>query len=132
MGEKPSTAGDVYSFGVMLLELFTGKKPTHESFIGDLNLIRWVQSAFPANVMQVLDPEMLQLMSSLYHDDKSISPDIQHDCLITILGVGLSCTVESSDARISIRNALHKLKSARETLFKPAPIENTEYIDLEA
>ncbi|KAL4649521.1 hypothetical protein ACB092_01G018900 [Castanea dentata] len=130
MGEKPSTAGDVYSFGVMLLELFTGKRPTHESFIGDLNLIRWVQSAFPANIMEVLDPEMLQLMSSLHHNDQPISPDVQRGCLITVLGVGLSCTVESSDARISIRSALQNLKSARDTLFKPAPIENTKSSDI--
>uniref|UniRef100_A0A2N9IYH2 non-specific serine/threonine protein kinase n=1 Tax=Fagus sylvatica TaxID=28930 RepID=A0A2N9IYH2_FAGSY len=131
MGKKPSTAGDVYSFGVMLLELFTGKKPTHESFVGGLNLIGWVQSAFPADISQVLNPEMLQLMSSLYHNDQPISPDIQHDCLVTILGVGLSCTVESSDARISIRSALNKLKSARANLFKSAPKENTKYIDIE-
>ncbi|XP_050265889.1 probable LRR receptor-like serine/threonine-protein kinase At3g47570 [Quercus robur] len=122
MGEKPSTAGDVYSFGIMLLELFTGKRPTHESFIGDLNLVRWVQSAFPANIMQVLDPEMLQLMSSLYHNDQPISPDVQHGCLIIILGVGLSCTVESSDGRISIRSALQNLKSARETLLNQLPL----------
>jgi len=122
MGEKPSTAGDVYSFGVMLLELFTGKRPTHESFIGDLNLVRWVQSAFPANIMQVLDPEMLQLMSSLYHNDQPISPDVQHGCLIIILGVGLSCTVESSDGRISIRSALQNLKSARDTLLNQLPL----------
>ena len=109
-----------------LLELFTGKRPTHESFIGDLSLIRCVQSAFPANIMQVLDPKMLQLMSSLYYNDKRISLDVQHDCLITILGVGLSCTVEASDARISIRSALHKLKSARDTLLIPIPIKNTK------
>lgn len=112
----------------MLLELFTGKDPTHESFTGGLSLTKWVQSAFPANVVQVLDPELLLLMSRLYHKGQLISPDIQHGCLITILGVGLSCTAESRDGRISIRSALQKLKSARDTLFKPAaPIENSKH-----
>ncbi|KAG2666231.1 hypothetical protein I3760_15G047300 [Carya illinoinensis] len=128
-GEKPSTSGDVYSFGIMLLELFTGKSPTHESFMGGLNLTRWVQESFPVNVEQVLDPELLSMMSELYHDDQSISPDNQHECLVAILGVGLSCTVESRDGRISIRDALHKLRSARDTLLKPGPIEKTESTD---
>ncbi|KAB1220289.1 hypothetical protein CJ030_MR3G019035 [Morella rubra] len=118
-GEKPSKAGDVYSFGIMLLELFTGKDPTHESFSGGLNLTRWVQSAFPSNVVQVLDPELLQLMSSLHcNGEEPPSADIQQCCLTTILGVGLSCAVESRDGRISIRDVLHKLKSARDTLLK--------------
>ncbi|KAK7857929.1 lrr receptor-like serine/threonine-protein kinase efr [Quercus suber] len=65
---------------------------------------------------------MLQLMSSLHHNDQPISPDVQHGCLITILGVGLSCTVESSDGRISIRSALQNLKSARDTLLNQLPL----------
>ncbi|KAG6626448.1 hypothetical protein CIPAW_15G048900 [Carya illinoinensis] len=116
LGEKISTSGDVYSFGVILFELFTGKNPTHESFSGGQNLIRWVQLSFPANVEQVLDPELLAQMSNLCHNDKRISPDAQLECLITILGVGLSCTADSRDLRISIRDAFQKLRSARDSL----------------
>lgn len=112
----------------MLLEFFTGKDPTHESFSEGLNLTRWVQSAFPSNVVQVLDPELLQLMSSLHcNGEEPRSADIQQGCLTTILGVGLSCAVESRDGRIRIRDALHKLKSARDTLLKqPATTEEHE------
>ncbi|KAG6626447.1 hypothetical protein CIPAW_15G048800 [Carya illinoinensis] len=119
LGEKISTSGDVYSFGVILLELFTGKNPTHESFIGGQNLIRWVQLSFPANVEQILNPELLAQMSNLRHNDKLISHDAQLECLITILGVGLSCTTDSRDLRISIRDAFQKLRSARDSLLKP-------------
>uniref|UniRef100_A0A803MJ41 non-specific serine/threonine protein kinase n=1 Tax=Chenopodium quinoa TaxID=63459 RepID=A0A803MJ41_CHEQI len=35
LGAKPSTAGDTYSFGVTLLELFTAKSPSNESFTGE-------------------------------------------------------------------------------------------------
>ncbi|KAJ7958220.1 Receptor-like protein kinase [Quillaja saponaria] len=118
LGAKPSVAGDVYSFGVMLLELFSGRCPTHDRFKEGLELTSWVQSEFPANIVQVLDPELLQLMESLHHNDEAINPDVQLNCLITILEVGLSCTSYSPDARISTRDALRKLKTARETLLK--------------
>ncbi|ESQ38625.1 hypothetical protein EUTSA_v10028397mg, partial [Eutrema salsugineum] len=38
MGGEPSIHGDVYSFVVLLLEMFTGKRPTNELFGGKYNL----------------------------------------------------------------------------------------------
>ncbi|KAJ7958219.1 Receptor-like protein kinase [Quillaja saponaria] len=58
LGAKPSVAGDVYSFGVMLLELFSGRCPTHDRFKEGRDLTSWVQSEFPANIVQVIDPEL--------------------------------------------------------------------------
>ncbi|KAK8649033.1 hypothetical protein V6N13_129771 [Hibiscus sabdariffa] len=119
LGGKASTAGDVYSFGVMLLELFTGKNPTHESFVGELSLIKWTQSAFPSNVNQILDPELLLLQ----HDTNGqpINPDTYHDCLTTIIGVGISCSSVSPDGRITMRDALRKLKTVKNTLTNRSP-----------
>ncbi|EEF34953.1 serine-threonine protein kinase, plant-type, putative [Ricinus communis] len=121
LGVKPSTAGDVYSFGVMLLELFTGKSPTCDSFKGEQNLVGWVQSAFSSNILQVLDPVLLLPVDNWYHDDQSIISEIQNDCLITVCEVGLSCTAESPDRRISMRDALLKLKAARDNLLNYVP-----------
>ncbi|KAA8537814.1 hypothetical protein F0562_027606 [Nyssa sinensis] len=120
LGEKPSTAGDVFSYGIMLLELFTGKNPTCENFVGGLSLKKWVKMAFPGNVEQVLDPELLLHLDDLSHEDgQSISPETQLACLITVIGVGLSCTVDSPKGRISMGDALRKLKSTRDALLKP-------------
>ncbi|TYI97290.1 hypothetical protein E1A91_D01G133500v1 [Gossypium mustelinum] len=124
-GEKPSTAGDVYSYGVMLLELFTGKSPTDESFVGELNLIKWTQSAFPSKVQQILDPELLLLLQNLQYDSKPINPETHHDCLTKVIGVGLSCTLVSPNGRITMRDVLCKLKKVKITLTNPSPpVEN--------
>jgi len=42
MGCKISTGGDVYGFGVLLLELLTAKRPTDELFGNDLSLHKYV------------------------------------------------------------------------------------------
>ena len=59
MGSEVSTKGDVYSFGVFLLEIFLGKKPTNEIFKDDLNLHRFVKMALPGQLVQIVDPTLL-------------------------------------------------------------------------
>ncbi|ONK72923.1 uncharacterized protein A4U43_C04F24960 [Asparagus officinalis] len=43
-GSNPSTKGDVYSFGVIILEAVTLKRPTDEMFNAGLDLHKWVKS----------------------------------------------------------------------------------------
>ncbi|KAL2538038.1 putative LRR receptor-like serine/threonine-protein kinase [Forsythia ovata] len=102
-GEKPSIAGDVHSYGILLLELFTGKSPTDESFTGGMSLKNWVEKSFPTYIDQVLDPE-------LWDERQCTKPENQDDCLITIFRICLACANDSPDERISMRDALGKLK----------------------
>lgn len=125
-GVKPTTAGDVYSFGVTLLELFTGKSPTGESFTGDLNLVRWVESCFPQDVMKVIDFKLLELCVDLEYEGRVISSHMQKDCLIKVIGVALSCTVNSPANRIDIKDAVSKLKSAKDNLLR-SPKKNAVF-----
>ncbi|KAJ6737526.1 hypothetical protein OIU85_019576 [Salix viminalis] len=131
LGVQPSTSGDVYSYGVMLLELFTGKSPTNEAFSGGLSIIKWVQSDFPANIEQVVDPELLLSIQDFQPDARFTSREKQRECLISVLGVGLSCTADSPDQRADMRDSLQKLKTARDTLLKP-PLDHKPDLDLEA
>jgi len=129
LGARPSTAGDTYSFGVTLLELFTGKSPSHEGFTGDQTLVSWVEASFPAQLTQVLlDPELLELPQHR-HDHPPpprlgplgqavITPENLMNSSMEIFEIGLSCTVTQPDRRITIRNALHKLKDVRNKLCK--------------
>ncbi|XP_042477654.1 probable LRR receptor-like serine/threonine-protein kinase At3g47570, partial [Macadamia integrifolia] len=59
MGGKATIQGDVFSYGILLLEMFTGKRPTDQMFIDDLSLHNFVKAALPEQVMQILDSTLL-------------------------------------------------------------------------
>uniref|UniRef100_J3MBX4 non-specific serine/threonine protein kinase n=1 Tax=Oryza brachyantha TaxID=4533 RepID=J3MBX4_ORYBR len=55
LGGHPSPQGDVYSFGVMMLELITGKRPTDVIFHEGLTLHDWVRRHYPHDVAAIDD-----------------------------------------------------------------------------
>ncbi|KAK3441856.1 hypothetical protein EUGRSUZ_B02130, partial [Eucalyptus grandis] len=60
MGCKVSREGDVYSFGILLLEIFTGLSPTDVKFRDNLTLHSFVEEALPKRVLEITDSFMLQ------------------------------------------------------------------------
>ncbi|WJX61419.1 non-specific serine/threonine protein kinase [Trifolium repens] len=59
MGSEVSTCGDMYSFGILVLEMLTGKRPTDEVFEDGQNLHNFVGISFPDNLMKILDPHLV-------------------------------------------------------------------------
>ncbi|KAJ4950992.1 hypothetical protein NE237_027824 [Protea cynaroides] len=60
-----STKGDVYSYGVVLLELLTGRQPTDSADFGDNNLVGWVKQHAKLRISDVFDPELMKEDPSL-------------------------------------------------------------------
>uniref|UniRef100_A0A1J3JPP3 non-specific serine/threonine protein kinase n=1 Tax=Noccaea caerulescens TaxID=107243 RepID=A0A1J3JPP3_NOCCA len=110
MGGQPSIHGDVYSFGVLLLEMFTGKRPTNELFGGDLTLNSYTKSALPERVLDIAD-------KSILHTGLRVGFPIA-ECLTLILEMGLRCCEESPTNRLATSDATKELISIRERFFK--------------
>jgi hypothetical protein len=70
-----SAMGDVYSFGVLLLEMITGRRPTDQNFKDGITLHEYVYRAFPNNIYGILDPVLLQ-------DDEMDATDAMENCII--------------------------------------------------
>ncbi|XP_043692849.1 probable LRR receptor-like serine/threonine-protein kinase At3g47570 [Telopea speciosissima] len=60
-GADVSRHGDVYSYGILLLEMFTGKRPTHEIFKDNFNLHCWAEMALHDGVIPIVDPSLLSM-----------------------------------------------------------------------
>ncbi|XP_028066668.1 probable LRR receptor-like serine/threonine-protein kinase At3g47570 [Camellia sinensis] len=59
MGSDLSTYSDVYSYGILLLEMFTGKIPTDDMFKDGQNLHKLAEMASPEQVMEIVDQVLL-------------------------------------------------------------------------
>lgn len=101
---KVSPKADVYSYGIILLELITGKKPTDSMFDGASNLLSWVQSHFPNDIATMLDTVLTE------------SPEI-HGEAFHVVRLALLCTKEHPDERPTMNDVLHLLE-----IIKPKQI----------
>ncbi|KAL1806203.1 hypothetical protein ACET3Z_029271 [Daucus carota] len=101
-----STKGDVYSYGIILLEMLTGKKITGPSFHGSFKLQNFVSSVLSSGVNDVIDPFNLQELST-YDAAKA------NDCLVMLLGIGVRCAQESPKFRPDIKDTLRVLETIR-------------------
>ncbi|CAN1321046.1 Probable LRR receptor-like serine/threonine-protein kinase At3g47570 [Linum perenne] len=79
MGNGISMLGDVYSYGILLLEMFTGRRPTEETFKEGLSLHNIVKSALSnKQTMKVADPILLnELLMSVTAASTSASVTAQ-------------------------------------------------------
>ncbi|GJU62966.1 kinase-like domain-containing protein, partial [Tanacetum coccineum] len=64
IGSEMKSSGDVYSFGILLLELMTGKKPTDDMFNEGLSIYKFASMALPDHVIDVIDDDVNVLQST--------------------------------------------------------------------
>lgn len=100
----------------MLLEVVTGKKPTDPAFVGELSLRQQVNDAFRTNILHAIDPNLLVLeeeeklggFGDIGTSSRSGS-DTLNSCLVSLLELGLQCTDELPDQRISMTDVVKRL-----------------------
>jgi len=112
MDSQLSTEGDMYSFGILLLEMFTGRRPTDAMFKDGHNLHNYLKIAFPNNVLEIVDATLF----SEENDHLGVTTDVASGlhpnverCLSSLFNIGLSCSVESPRERINIKEVIAEL-----------------------
>nr|XP_004242993.1 putative leucine-rich repeat receptor-like serine/threonine-protein kinase At2g24130 [Solanum lycopersicum] len=93
MGRRASTKGDVFSFGVLVLEIVTGKRPTDVLFQQGSSLHEWVKSQYSHKLEAMID-EVLQRCRIVQRDS-----NIWHDIVLELIELGLMCTQYNPSTR---------------------------------
>lgn len=50
----------MYSYGIMLIETFTKKRPSDDMFGGDLSFKRWIKLSLPSTLDEVTNVNLLK------------------------------------------------------------------------
>ncbi|KAL6271042.1 hypothetical protein ACE6H2_027953 [Prunus campanulata] len=114
-----SRRGDVYSFGIVVMETFTRRKPTDEMFVGEMNLKQWIANSLllpDAKIDEVVDANLLGIGTEQEDDDHVR----KRDCLSAIMRLALACCTESPEERISMKEAIATLNKIKRKFFKDA------------
>ncbi|CAN1816824.1 Probable LRR receptor-like serine/threonine-protein kinase At3g47570 [Linum perenne] len=120
--------GDVYSYGVLLLELFTGRRPIEETFKEGLDLHNMVKRALSnQQTMEVLDPillnELLHHRPRTYRNHNGSNTEetrkSPEELVRSILEIGVACSSNNPENRINMSEVVSRLTGIR----KFCPVE---------
>ena len=97
--------------------MITGKRPTYGLFGGGLNLHNYASLALSDRVMEIVDPKLLNNVDEVIDNHNSSPTNKMKECLISIIKVGVACSVEFPQERWDISKAISELHLVRDILL---------------
>ncbi|XP_049380984.1 receptor kinase-like protein Xa21 [Solanum stenotomum] len=97
-----SASGDVYSYGIMLMEVLTKRRPRDEDICNEnLDLRKWITQSFSGSMMDVVD-------ANLFSEEEQITSKSEM-CIASMMELALDCTKETPESRITMKEVVKRL-----------------------
>ncbi|CAL5089324.1 unnamed protein product [Urochloa decumbens] len=112
-GLAVSTHGDMFSLGITLIEIFTGRSPTDDIFRDGISLHYYAEAALPDKVMEIADSNIWM------HDEANNSIGksditITKECLTAVIQLGVLCSKQLPTERLSMNDAAAEIHAIRD------------------
>ncbi|XP_042483013.1 probable LRR receptor-like serine/threonine-protein kinase At3g47570 [Macadamia integrifolia] len=130
MDVQVSVLGDAFSYGVILLEMFTGKSPIDNMFKDGRSLHEYVAAAWPERLMEIADPLLFLEEEEEIRNNREESPIVHErsrsginareqirESLLLIIQIGLSCSNPSPRDRMTMKDVGNKLHVVRDLIL---------------
>ncbi|CAM0908452.1 unnamed protein product [Alopecurus aequalis] len=114
VGNTVSTNGDIFSYGILVLETITGKRPSYGGFRQGSSIREYVKLGLHNQVMDIVD---IRLSSDLKNGLRTMSGssyESKIDCLASLLRLGLSCSEETPSSRMPTGDIIRELRATKE------------------
>ncbi|KAK5795167.1 putative receptor-like protein kinase At3g47110 [Gossypium arboreum] len=117
MGGPTSREGDIYSYGILLLEMITGKTPTDDLFNNGSGLHNFCKMAL-MSLQQLKEIVDFRLLKQINNPNKSQNMKVDGDdiiwkCFVAFINVGVACSVEVPFERMKIEDAIKELHAIK-------------------
>ncbi|KAJ0771637.1 putative protein kinase RLK-Pelle-LRR-XII-1 family [Helianthus annuus] len=112
LGNEMTSSGDVYSFGILLLEVMTGKRPTDNIFNEDLSLHKFASAALQDHVTDVIDVNILNVHQEdeTFKQYNEANANKIEECLALTVRIGVSCSLDSPQQRMDMKDVVYELQ----------------------
>ncbi|KAE8723485.1 hypothetical protein F3Y22_tig00012370pilonHSYRG00070 [Hibiscus syriacus] len=101
---------DVYSYGIVLIETFTKKKPTDEIFTEEMTMRDWVERSLSKGMIDIRDADLLRTK-----DEHFV---VKANCISSIMELALGCSTELPEERKDMKDVVVELKKIKQKFLK--------------